>query len=170
MRLVLLSLLLGVVMSSCYPTSVGFKDNSMDPSLKSFSVLNFELTAPNAPMNYPVNFTEFLKDGILGNTKLKLLKTDMPDVHLIFSGIITQYDITPVSIQGDSQAALTRLTIAMTIEVENSLDPEKSFTVRPRRFADYDSNQDLNAVEAQLLEDINQQILQDILNKLQSDW
>ncbi len=170
MRLVVLSFLLGVVMSSCYPTSVGFKDNSMDPSLKSFSVLNFELTAPNAPMNYPVNFTEFLKDGILGNTKLKLLKTDMPDVHLIFSGVISQYDITPVSIQGDSQAALTRLTIAMTIEVENSLDPEKSFTIHPRRFADYDSNQDLNAVEAQLLEDINQQILQDILNKLQSDW
>ena len=170
MRIVVLSFLLGVVMSSCYPTSVGFKDNSLDPNLESFSVLNFELTAPNAPMNYPVNFTEFLKDGILGNTKLKLLKTDMPDVHLIFSGVITQYDISPVSIQGDSQAALTRLTIAMTIEVENSLDPEKSFTVRPRRFADYDSNQDLNAVEAQLLEDINQQILQDILNKLQSDW
>jgi len=170
MRLAVFSLLLILTMSSCYPTSIGFKDNSMDQSLKTFSVLNFELSAPNAPMNYPVNFTEFLKDGILGNTKLKLLKTDLPDVHLIFSGEITQYEITPVSIQGDSQAALTRLTIAMTVEVENSLDPEKSFTVRPRRFADYDSNQDLNAVEAQLLEDINQQILQDILNKLQSDW
>lgn len=170
MKIIIYSVFLAFLFAGCYPTSIGFKDNSIDPELKTFSVVNFELSAPNAPVNYPINFTEFLKDGILGDTKLKLLKSDSPDVHLVFSGEITEYNITPVSIQGDSQAALTRLTIGMMVEVENTKDPEKGFFVRPRRFADFDSNQDLNAVESQLLEDINQQILQDILNKLQSDW
>ncbi|GAA0874503.1 hypothetical protein GCM10009118_09110 [Wandonia haliotis] len=170
MRFYLSLLTVFVLVTSCYPTSISFKDNSMDPELKTFTVINFEQSAPNAPVNYPISFTEFLKDGILGNTKLKLDQSGTSSAHLIFSGVVTDYSISPVSIQGDSQAALTRLTISMRIEVENTLKPEKSFTVNPRRFADFDSNQDLNSVESQLLEDINQQILQDILNKLQSDW
>ena len=170
MKNYLMLFILPYLLHSCYPTSIGFKDQSLDANLKTFAVINFELSAPNAPINYPLNFTEFLKDGILGNTKLKLVKDDELGVSLIFSGEIIEYNITPVSIQSDSQAALTRLTIGMKVEVENNLDPEKSFTVRPRRFADYQSDQDFNSVESQLLEEINEQILQDILNQLQSDW
>jgi hypothetical protein len=169
MRLIVI-LFLFSVLSSCYPTSIGFKDNSMDSNLKTFSVENFDLSAPNAPVSYPITFVEYLKDGLLNNTKLKLIKTGGSDIHLLITGAITNYSLMPVAVQGNSQAALTRLTIAMRIEVENSLDPDKSFTISPSRFADFDSNIDINAVEANLLEEINGQILQDILNKLQADW
>jgi hypothetical protein len=158
------------IFSSCYPTSISFRDNSIDPNLKTFSVINFELAAPNAPVSYPITFTEFLKDGILANTKLKLLKSGDADCHLIFSGEVTDYLIQPVSIQGDNVAAQNRLTIGLRIEIENTLDPDKSIEFRPRRFADYNSDQDINAIESQLLAEINEQLLQDILNKLQSDW
>jgi hypothetical protein len=164
-----IALFLGLV-TSCFPTSISFKDNSIDPNLKTFSVINFELAAPNAPVSYPITFTEFLKDGILANTKLKLVKSGEPDCHLIFSGEITDYLIQPVSIQGDNVAAQNRLTIGLRIEIENALDPDKSMEFRPRRFADYNSDQDINAIETQLLAEINDQLLQDILNKLQSDW
>ena len=38
------------------------------------------------------------------------------------------------------------------------------------RFADYDASQQLSDVESQLLELINQQIVQDVINKLRSNW
>lgn len=158
------------LLGSCYPTSMGFKDNSLDPALKAFSVITFQSESPNAPVNYPPQFTEYLKTGVQNNTRLKLVKTGEGTSDLIFSGEVIEYSITPVSIQSNSEAAKNRLTIGIKVTVENAVTPEKSFEVTPRRFADYDSNQDISTVEAQLLDEINAQLLQDILNKLQSDW
>ena len=38
------------------------------------------------------------------------------------------------------------------------------------RFADFESNVNLASVEAQLIEEINEQISQDVINKLLSNW
>ena len=38
------------------------------------------------------------------------------------------------------------------------------------RFADYESNEQLVDVETRLLEAINQQVVQDVVNKLLSNW
>ena len=163
-------LTLTTFLNSCFPTSIGFKDASMDPNLKFFTVENFEQIAANTPMNYPVQFTEFLKDGIVSNTKLKLVPLEDETRHLVFSGEITRYDIAPVSIQTDNQAAQTRLTVGMKVFVENLLNEEKSMEFNINRFVDFNSDVDYNSIEVQLLENINDQLLQDILNKLQADW
>jgi hypothetical protein len=165
-----LLILVAASVYACFPTSIGFKDASMDPDLKFFSVENFEQIAPNTPMNYPVQFTEFLKDGIVSNTKLKLLPVDNANTHLVFSGDINRFDLMPVSIQTDNQAAQTRLTVGMKVSIENLLKPDKSMNFNVVRFVDFNSDSDYNALENQLLENINQQLLQDILNQLQSDW
>ena len=159
-----------ILFNSCYPTSIGFKDGSMDPALKFFAVENFEQIAANVPMNYPVQFTEFLKDGMVRNTKLKLLPTSSNETHLIFSGEINRYELTPVSVQSDNQAAQTRLTVGMKVYIENKVDAEKSMEFSISRFEDFNNDTDFNSVETRLLENINEQLLQDILNKLQSDW
>jgi hypothetical protein len=121
-------------------------------------------------MNYPVQFTEFLKDGMVRNTKLKLVPTENADKHLIFSGEINRFDLMPVSIQTDNQAAQTRLTVGMQVSIENLLKPDKSMNFNVVRFVDFNSDSDYNSLENQLLENLNEQLLQDILNKLQSDW
>ncbi len=158
------------VLQACFPTSIGFKDASMDPDLKFFSVENFEQIAANVPMNYPVQFTEFLKDGIVSNTKLKLVPNEDESRHLVFVGEINRFDLSPVSIQTDNQAAQTRLTVGMKVSIENLLKPDKSMDFNVSRFVDFNSDSDYNSLENQLLENINEQLLQDILNKLQSDW
>lgn len=158
------------IFSSCFPVNIGFKDASMDPNLKFFAIENFEQIAANTPMNYPVQFTEFLKDGIVSNTKLKLVPLEDERRHLVFSGEIIRYDISPVSIQTDNQAAQTRLNVGMKVFVENLLNQDKSMEFNINRFVDFNSDLDYNSIEAQLLENINRQLLQDILNKLQSDW
>lgn len=166
----LLFIVLISLLSGCFPTSVGFKDASMDPDLKFFSVENFEQVSANTPMNYPIQFTEFVKDGVVRNTKLKLVSTEDEKRHLVFSGEIVRYDLLPVSVQTDNQAAQTRLTVGMKVHVENLLKPDKSLDMSISRFVDFNSEVDYNSIEGQLLENLNEQLLQDILNKLQADW
>jgi hypothetical protein len=38
------------------------------------------------------------------------------------------------------------------------------------RFVDYDSNTDLASAESALLDQINEQIVQDVINKLLANW
>lgn len=173
MRVTIISVFFAVltcILSACFPVSIGLKDASMDPNLKFFAIENFEQIAANTPMNYPVQFTEFLKDGIVSNTKLKLVPLEDEKRHLVFSGEIIRYDISPVSIQTDNQAAQTRLTVGMKVYIENLLNQDKSMEFNINRFVDFNSDVDYNSIEVQLLENINGQLLQDILNKLQSDW
>ena len=112
-------LLVVTLLSACYPTSMGFKDNSLDPQLKSFSVVTLTSVSPNAPVNYPPLFTEYLKNGVQNNTRLKLMKAGEGTSDLIFSGEVVEYSITPVSIQGNSEPAKNRLTIGIKITIEN---------------------------------------------------
>jgi hypothetical protein len=55
-------ILLLAVLSSCWPSSISFKDKgSMPEEWKTFSVKTLEVLAPNAPLSYGANLTEQLK-------------------------------------------------------------------------------------------------------------
>ena len=43
-------------------------------------------------------------------------------------------------------------------------------TISCARFADYNSSSDISAIESNLLKEINKQIVQDLINKLLSNW
>lgn len=152
---------------SCKVT-YGFTDGTPAcTECKTFSVAIFENSNPNAPVNYGQIFTEDLKDAVLNRTKYQLV-TDEGDLQ--FEGKITGYTITPVSIQNNETAAQNRLTISINVIHTNIVKDSLSFNQTFRRFADYPSDQDINSVQALLLEEINEQITQDILNKLNSNW
>lgn len=157
----------GLAVSSCKVT-YGFTDGTPAcTECKTFSVQIFENSNPNAPVNYGQAFTEALKDAILNRTKYQLVSEDG---DMQFEGKITGYTITPLSIQNNEVSAQNRLTISINVVHTNIIKDSLSFTQTFRRFADYDSDQDINSVEALLLEEINEQITQDILNKLNSNW
>ena len=158
-----------LLLTSCWPSSVSFRDSgSMPEEWKSFSVEMIENRAPNRPLNYGPILTEVLKDGIQNNTRL-LLNTDGGG-ELIVSGGITTYNLAPIAIQENDNAAKNRLTIRVQFEfLINTAEKEKvSFSAS--RFADFDSNVNLASIESQLIEDINSQISQDVINKLLSNW
>ena len=140
-------------------------DQSIDA--ETFSVQIFDEQAANAPAGYGIQFTEFLRDYIVSRTKLKLRK-DEADIEI--SGKITSYFTSPVSIQSDEQAATNRLTIGIEVSVINNKNEKDSFEQNFSQFSDYESSQDLSSVEADLLEDINEKLAQDIVNKLSSNW
>jgi hypothetical protein len=62
------------------------------------------------------------------------------------------------------------LTISAFFEIFISAPEEDLMELNISRFTDFDSNQDVGAVQDQLLEEINDQIVQDVLNKLLSNW
>ena len=157
-------------LTSCWPSSVSFMDKgSMPEEWKIFSIKTIENNAPNAPLSYASLLSEDLKDGIQNNTKLKLNST--PNTGEIrIEGTITNYSISPIAIQADEEAAKNRLTISTSYTIYIKAPKEDEMKLTSTRFSDYDSNIDLSSVESTLIAEINKQIVQDVINKLLSNW
>lgn len=153
-----------ILLASC-EVQYSMLDQSIDAD--TFSVEIFEEQAANAPAGYGINFTEFLRDFVVARTKLKLVKENA-DIEI--SGKINSYFTSPVSVQADEQAALNRLTVGIEVSVVNNVEEKDSFEKNFSQFSDYNSSDDLSAVEDQLLEDINEKLSQDIINQLSSNW
>lgn len=174
---ILLAILLLCSLASCWPTSISFSDTkNSDPRWKFFTVKTLENNAPNAPLSYAAQLSEAVKDGVQNNTKLKLA-TNPDSSQVNIEGTITNFAISPIAMQQGDVAAKNRLTVSVNYTIYINVPPaeneplkENKMTLTSTRFADYDSNLDFAAVESQLLDEINRQIVQDVINKIFSNW
>ncbi len=160
---------LSILLTSCWPKSISFKDGSMPPEWKTFAVKTLELSAPTAPISYAPNLSEKIKDGIQNNTKL-ILNPKKEQAEISIEGTISNYLVTPIAIQPGDNAAKNRLTISVNFTIFISQPKEDKMILTSTRFSDYDASSDLASIESQLLEEINKQIVQDLINKLFSNW
>jgi hypothetical protein len=112
-------------------------------------------------------FTEKLKDKFTKESKLDLVTQDG---DWIFNGYISNYSTTPVAIQSDNKAQLTRLTISVNVKFEDRLDPKKNFDQSFSNFSDFDNSKSLSEVETTLIDDISTKLVQDIYNRTALDW
>lgn len=161
--------ILSLILSACWPVSVGFKDKAMPKEWVQFTVKTLENNAPNSPLSYTANLTEALKDGLQNNTRLKLASTNR-DAQVQVEGQIASFSVTPVAIQAGDVAAKNRLTISVNFIIYITEPKEEEMKLTSSRFIDYDSDKDFSSVETVLLEEINKQIVQDVINKLYSNW
>jgi len=158
------------ILTSCWPVSVSLIDKgSMPEEWKTFSVKTLNNKAPNAPLSYSPNLTEQIKDGIQNNTRLQL-NTQSNKAEIIIEGSVNNYNLSPIALQEGDNAAKNRLTISTQFTIFIQKPEESIMKLTSTRFADYDSNTDLSSVENQLLDEINEQIVQDVINKLLSNW
>lgn len=169
MRKFVVGLIVLVSFSSCWPTRGGFVDNSMPEDWKDFYVTPLEMNVATAPTNYNSTLTEAVRSGIQNNTRLKML-TDVTDADIQISGTVTSYNTTPQAIAAGDNAQKNRLTISVNFTIITPTKGLEKMQVTSTRFADYDASQQLSDVESQLLDIINQQIVQDVINKLRSNW
>lgn len=165
--LTILSLLL--LFSSCWPTRVSLIDGNMPEEWKTFSVKAIENTAPNTPLSYSAILTDKIKEGVQNNTSLQL-NPETGSGEIVIEGNITDYSVIPVAMQEDDNSAKNRLTISVQFIIFVSAPEEDKMTLTSTRFVDYSSDIDLATVEASLLDEINTQIIQDVVNKLLSNW
>jgi hypothetical protein len=160
-----LILIISILFFSSCEIQYSMLDSSIDAD--TFSVDIFEEQAANAPAGYGTTFAEYLRDFVVGRTKLKLVKGDA-DIEI--SGKIRSYNTAPVAVQSDEVAALNRLTVILEVSCINNKTEKDSFKKNFTQFSDYESSNDLSSVEETLLEDINEKLSQDIVNQLSSNW
>lgn len=163
-------LILTVLLGSCWPTSISFQDGSVPPEWKRFVIQTLESTAANAPISYAPELTEELKDAIQNRVGLKLVESEADDPQLIITGTVRDYNVAPLAVQGDDVAAKNRLTVKAYFEIFISAPEEDLMEINASRFVDFDANEDVGSIQAQLFTEINEQVIQDVLNKLLSNW
>jgi hypothetical protein len=144
-----------------------FTGASIPPEVKTISIKYFPNNASLLVPSLSQKLTDGLRDKFTSETNLMMIN-DGGD--LLLEGSITDYQTSPVAIQGNDQAALNRLTITIEVNYTNNVDGNLSFESKFTRYADYSSSQNLNEVQDGLIEEINQMLIEDVFNKAVINW
>ena len=144
-----------------------FTGASIPPQAKTISVQYFPNNSPTVVPMLSQLFTESLKEKFSNQTSLDLIPKNG---DLQFEGEITNYQVTPVAIQGNDQAALNRLTITVNVRFQNKYAEAQNFETSFSRFVEFPSSQSLDAVQQSLIEEINTALCEDIFNKSVANW
>ena len=165
-KYILLAFMVSTVLSAC-KAKVSLSGATIPPEAKTISVAFFTNNASLAPPTLPQVFTEKLRDVVSQQTSLALIKQKG---DLEFEGFIADYNVSPVAIQASDRAGSNRLTITVNVKYTNKFDATKNFEQNFTRFADYASNLSLSSKEAELIQEINRQLTEDIFNKAFNNW
>ena len=160
-----LSLLTLFTFSTC---KYGFKDtNPPPPEVKTFRVNYFENKAQYVNTQLGIQLTEKLKQKIIGTTRLH--QTNNDDAHYDISGYVSQYYTSTTGISNNN-ASVNRLSVGFHLIFRNTLDETKNGEYDISRNFDFSANQTLPQVEASLTPEIVKGIVDEIFNKIFSNW
>jgi hypothetical protein len=162
----LLVMLMVVAFSGC-AIQITLDGASIPENVRTASVQNFVNRAQYINPVLSQTFTEELKDRIINGSRLSLA-AGTGDVD--FSGEITRYDTEPLAIQADAISAETRLTVSVNVRYENFKDPEKSWNSSFSAYRDFPSEQNINAIEGELVAEIVEELSENIFNRAFADW
>jgi hypothetical protein len=161
----ILTILLSISLISCGIYS--FTGASIPTEAKTISVDYFSNKAATVQPSLSQVFTERLKYMFLEQTNLSLSENES---DLSFSGYISKYQIKPMAIKANETAGQNRLTIAIKVTYNNSLDSENNFEHTFSRYRDYDSEQNISDIENTLIEEITNELAEDVFNKAFVNW
>lgn len=158
-------LMIGFSLSACKIYS--FSGASISPDTKTINVGYIENNAAIVNPTLSQTLTESLKDRIVSQTGLSLVRTT---ADIEFEGSIVDYSVKPIAIQGNEYASQNRLTITVKIKFTNNKDESKNFEQAFTRYSDFPGTSNLANVEAELIKTINTQLIDDIFNKAFVNW
>jgi outer membrane lipopolysaccharide assembly protein LptE/RlpB len=145
-----------------------FKDTSPIPAeVRTFRVNYLENKAPYVNTRLSPELTERLKEKIIRTTRLK--QTNTEDAHYDISGYVSNYSTSTVGITGQT-AGSNRLTVGFHLVFKNSLDAKKNFEADITRTFDFPASQTLTQAESSLNTEIVRNLVDEIFNKIFSNW
>ena len=145
-----------------------FKDTSPIPQeVKTFRVNYLENKAQYINSQLSPQLTERLKQKIINTTRLR--QTNDDDAHYDISGYVSQYYTSTISITGNNSSG-NRLTVGFHLTFKNTLDEKKNFETDLNRTFDFPATQSLTQAEASLNNEIVKNIVDEIFNKIFSNW
>lgn len=146
----------------------GFKDVAPIPTeIKTFRVNYLENKAQYVNTQLSPQLTERLKQKIIGTTRLR--QTNNDDAHYDISGFVSQYYATTIAIS-NNQSSGNRLNVGFHLVFKNTLDDTKSFEADLNRTFDFPASQSLTDAERSLNEEIVKNLVDEIFNKIFSNW
>ena len=161
----LLILIAAFVLTGCGIYS--FTGASIPAEAKTVSIQYFPNNANLVNPLLSDMITNNLRDIFMNQTTLEGVN-DNGDLAL--EGEITDYKTSPTAITGNQTAALNRLSITVNVRFYNRFDESKNFEQKFTQYEDYPSNQDLNAIQEELLNTICSKLCEDIFNKAVVNW
>ncbi len=159
--------LLSLILSSC---SISFSLNG--------SSINYDLVKTISIEKFPIRcayvwspmegmFYSSLSDEYANKTKLQVLQRN-GDLQL--SGEITEYSQLNKSISSDGYSAQTQLKMTVNVRFVNNSNHEEDFEKQFSATAEYDSSQQLTAVQEELVQQMIDDIVDQIFNATVANW
>ena len=140
---------------------------AIPPEVKTFRVNYFENKAQYVNTYLSPNITEKLKQKFISTTRLR--QTNDDDAHYDISGYVSQYFTTTVSVSGNN-ASGNRLTVTAHVKFRNNLNEKQNFETDVTSTFDFRADQTLNEVESSLNSEIVKNIVDQLFNKIFSNW
>lgn len=144
-----------------------FADVSIPDSIKTVRVQFIENRARYINPQLSPQFTDKLRQKILSQTRLTQVNND--NAHYNISGYISDYSVSTSGISGQ-QVATNRLNVAVHITLLNRLanDMPQNFDVS--RSFDFSASLTLAQAEAQLNTEIIRNLVDEVFNRIFSNW
>src|SRR5687768_2350060 len=144
------------------------KDTSPIPQeIQTFRVNYLENKARYVNPAIMPQVTEKLKQKILGQTRLR--QTNSDDAHYDIAGYLTDYSLTTTGIS-NRNASTNRLNVSFLLIFKNTLDQTKDVEVEISRNYDFDAKLTFDQAQAQLGNEIIKNLVEEIFNKIFSNW
>jgi hypothetical protein len=144
-----------------------FKDVSIPPEVKTFRVNYLENKARYVNSQLSPQLTEKLKLKIISSTRLH--QTNDDSAHFDISGYVSDYSVSTTGISGTT-AASNRLTVSFHLIFKNNLDHTKDMESDVTSTFDFDANKTLAEAETALMDNIVNNTVDAIFNKVFSNW
>ena len=153
---------------NCATCRYSTKDAAPIPQeIKTFRVNYLENKARYVNPQLTPQVTEKLKQKIIGQTRLR--QTNSDDAHYDISGWLSDYSVTTSGISNQN-ASTNRLNVSFHLIFKNTLDQKKDFEADLTRNYDFDANLSLPQAEARLSDDIIKNLVEEIFNRIFSNW
>lgn len=155
-------------LTGCATCKYSTKDISpIPPEVKTFRVNYLENKARYVNPQLMPSVTEKLKQKMIGQTRLRQVNSD--DAHYDISGYLSDYSVTTTGISNQN-ASTNRLNVSFHLIFKNTLDPKKDQETDITRNYDFNANLSLTQAEALLGNDVVKNLVDEIFNKLFSNW
>jgi hypothetical protein len=142
------------------------KDVSIPPEVKTVRINYIENRARYINPLLSPRLTEKLRQKVINQTRLSQTNGE---AHYEISGVITDYSVSTSGIS-DRQASSNNLNVTVSISFKNRLDEKKNFESSITRNFPFSAGLSLQQAEAQLNNDIINNLTDEIFNKIFSNW
>ena len=154
-----------IALSSCGVYS--FNDISIEKEAKTVRVQYLENRARYVNPQLSPQLTDKLRLKI--NNQTRLTPTQTPEADYDISGFVSDYTVTTSGIS-NQQAATNRLTVTIHLVFQNKITPDKSFEADVSRNFEFSASLSLSQAEAQLGETIIRNMVDEMFNRIFSNW